>query len=45
MLTSSPALLARADRVLVVAAGRVAAEGTHAELAAADADYARAVLR
>src|SRR5690606_5490733 len=45
VLTSSPALLARADRVLVVAAGRVAAEGTHAELAAADADYARAVLR
>ncbi|WP_017594443.1 ABC transporter ATP-binding protein [Nocardiopsis potens] len=45
VLTSSPALLARADRVLVVADGRVAAEGTHAELSASDAGYARAVLR
>ncbi|WP_017559528.1 ABC transporter transmembrane domain-containing protein [Nocardiopsis baichengensis] len=42
---SSPALLARADRVVAVAGGRVAAEGTHAGLAADDPDYAEAVLR
>ncbi|GLU49521.1 ATP-binding cassette domain-containing protein [Nocardiopsis ansamitocini] len=44
VLTSSPALLARADRVLVVAGGAVVGEGTHAELAG-DPDYRKAVLR
>ncbi|MDA2813576.1 ABC transporter ATP-binding protein [Nocardiopsis sp. RSe5-2] len=42
---SSPALLARADRVVAVAEGRVAAEGTHAGLAVSDPRYAEAVLR
>ncbi|MDA2806193.1 ABC transporter transmembrane domain-containing protein [Nocardiopsis suaedae] len=42
---SSPALLARADRVVAVAEGRVVAEGTHAGLAASDPRYAEAVLR
>ncbi|MET1038187.1 MAG: ABC transporter ATP-binding protein [Aeromicrobium sp.] len=44
ILTSSPALLASADRVLVLRAGRVVAEGTHHELAHDD-DYRRTVLR
>ncbi|WP_219471827.1 ABC transporter ATP-binding protein [Nonomuraea rhizosphaerae] len=45
VVTSSPALLAMTDRVVVLADGRVAAEGTHAELAVSDDDYNRAVLR
>jgi putative ABC transport system ATP-binding protein len=44
VITSSPALLAAADRVVLVAAGRVVATGTHHELAARD-DYREAVLR
>jgi putative ABC transport system ATP-binding protein len=44
VLTSSPALLAGADRVLMVRAGRVVAEGTHHDLAQRD-DYRLAVLR
>ena len=44
VLTSSPALLAGADRVLMVRAGRVVAEGTHHDLAQRD-DYRSAVLR
>jgi putative ABC transport system ATP-binding protein len=44
-VASSPALLAVTDRVVVVEAGAVVAEGTHAELAAAREDYRKAVLR
>ncbi|MFC7493976.1 MULTISPECIES: ABC transporter ATP-binding protein [unclassified Nocardioides] len=44
VLTSSPALLARADRVVHVVDGRVAAVGTHAALAELEA-YRAAVLR
>jgi putative ABC transport system ATP-binding protein len=44
VLTSSPAILASADRVVVIRGGRVVAEGTHHELALGD-DYRRAVLR
>jgi putative ABC transport system ATP-binding protein len=44
VLSSSPALLARADVVVHLRSGRVAALGTHASLAA-QADYAEAVLR
>ncbi|MFI5734170.1 ABC transporter ATP-binding protein [Kribbella sp. NPDC051587] len=45
VLTSSPALLGKMDRVVVVADGVIVAEGLHAELAAADAAYQEAVLR
>ncbi|MGI5270287.1 ABC transporter ATP-binding protein [Nonomuraea sp. CA-218870] len=45
VVTSSPALLAMTDRVVVLDDGRVAAEGTHAGLAVTDDDYNRAVLR
>ncbi|MER7279191.1 ABC transporter ATP-binding protein [Dactylosporangium sp. NPDC000244] len=45
VVTSSPALLAVADRVVVLDAGRVHAAGTHAALGAAEPSYARAVLR
>ncbi|MER5863237.1 ABC transporter ATP-binding protein [Kitasatospora sp. NPDC002040] len=45
VVTSSPALLDAADRVLVLADGAVTAEGTHRELLARDQDYARAVAR
>jgi putative ABC transport system ATP-binding protein len=45
LVTASPALLAVADRVVVVDGGRVVAEGTHAELSARDARYREAVLR
>ncbi|MGW4477370.1 ABC transporter ATP-binding protein [Rhodococcus triatomae] len=45
LITSSPALLAVADRVVVIGDGRVVAEGSHAELAAADDDYRLGVLR
>jgi putative ABC transport system ATP-binding protein len=44
VLTTSPAVLAVADRVLVVAKGRVVASGTHGELVALEA-YREAVLR
>ena len=44
VLTSSPALLRAADRVLVVRGGRVVAEGTHADLLR-DVDYREAVER
>ncbi|MFB9176637.1 ABC transporter transmembrane domain-containing protein [Dactylosporangium sucinum] len=45
VVTSSPALLSVADRVVVVDAGRASAEGTHETLGAADATYRAAVLR
>ncbi|GAB6985571.1 ABC transporter transmembrane domain-containing protein [Nocardioides pyridinolyticus] len=44
VLTSSPALLARADRVVHVVGGRVVATGSHADLASGEA-YRTAVLR
>ncbi len=44
LVTSSPALLARADRVVVLREGRVVAEGEHHELTH-DPDYRRLVLR
>ncbi|MBR8745367.1 ABC transporter ATP-binding protein [Nocardiopsis sp. MG754419] len=44
-ITSSPALLARADRVLVLREGRVHTEGTHTRLAEDDPHYREAVLR
>ena len=45
VLTSSPALLGKMDRVVVVADGSVVAEGIHSELAASDPAYQEAVLR
>ncbi|MGC0362293.1 putative ABC transport system ATP-binding protein [Rhodococcus sp. 27YEA15] len=45
LITSSPALLAVTDRVIVLEDGVVAAIGTHAELAHSDANYREAVLR
>ncbi|MBG0567186.1 ABC transporter ATP-binding protein [Actinoplanes aureus] len=45
VVTSSPALLRAATRVVVLDAGRVAAEGTHEELVAAEPRYREAVLR
>ncbi|MFD1538416.1 ABC transporter ATP-binding protein [Nonomuraea guangzhouensis] len=45
VITSSPAMLAVTDRVIVIDDGRVVAEGPHAELAATDRNYNRAVLR
>ncbi|SDS40259.1 ABC transporter ATP-binding protein [Actinoplanes derwentensis] len=45
VLTSSPALLAAADRIVVIGDGTVTAEGTHAGLIAGDGDYRRTVLR
>ncbi|WP_329124450.1 ABC transporter ATP-binding protein [Streptomyces sp. NBC_01353] len=44
LVTTSPALLAVADRVVVLDEGAVTAEGRHAELAAADATYRAVVL-
>jgi putative ABC transport system ATP-binding protein len=44
LITASPTLLAVTDRVAVVHGGRVVAEGTHTELAAADDRYRTAVL-
>ncbi|MET0953911.1 MAG: ABC transporter ATP-binding protein, partial [Aeromicrobium sp.] len=44
LITSSPALLQRADRVLVIHEGRVLRSGTHAELTM-DSAYRAAVLR
>ncbi|RDI30218.1 putative ABC transport system ATP-binding protein [Rhodococcus sp. AG1013] len=45
LITSSPALLSVTDRVVVLADGRSAAEGTHAGLSATDENYRKAVLR
>ncbi len=45
VITSSPALLAAADRVVVVDDGEIVASGTHAELSATDPTYRAAVLR
>ncbi|MDJ0463930.1 ABC transporter ATP-binding protein [Streptomyces sp. H27-C3] len=45
VLTSSPALLDAADRVLVLDDGVITAEDTHRNLLAGDADYCLAVAR
>jgi putative ABC transport system ATP-binding protein len=45
LITSSPALLAITDRVVVIADGTVTGTGTHAELSEVDARYREAVLR
>ena len=45
VITSSPALLAATDRVVVLGDGAVAAEGAHAELGADDETYRQMVLR
>jgi putative ABC transport system ATP-binding protein len=44
LVTTSPALLAATDRVIVLDAGTVRADGTHAGLLAADAAYRETVL-
>ncbi|MFJ8752404.1 ABC transporter ATP-binding protein [Streptomyces sp. NPDC102441] len=45
VITSSPALLDAADRVLVLDGGAVTADDTHRRLLACDEDYCRAVAR
>ncbi|MEU4603807.1 ABC transporter ATP-binding protein [Kribbella sp. NPDC023972] len=45
VLTSSPALLGKMHRVIVVSDGSIIAEGKHADLAVEDAAYQEAVLR
>ncbi|MFE4452847.1 ABC transporter ATP-binding protein [Streptomyces sp. NPDC056796] len=45
VITSSPALLDAADRVLVLDDGVITAEDTHRHLLASDEDYCRAVAR
>ena len=45
VITSSPALLAATDRVVLLGDGVVDAEGDHAGLAASHEDYRKAVLR
>jgi putative ABC transport system ATP-binding protein len=45
VITSSPALLDAADRVLVLDDGVITAEDTHRNLLASDEDYCRAVAR
>lgn len=45
VVTSSPAILAVTDRVVVVDEGRVTVEGGHAELGATHDDYRKVVLR
>ncbi|MCX4767687.1 ABC transporter ATP-binding protein/permease [Streptomyces sp. NBC_01275] len=44
VVTNSPALLAVADKVILLDGGRVGAEGTHSELVRTDANYRTAVL-
>jgi putative ABC transport system ATP-binding protein len=44
LVTTSPALLSVATRIVVLREGRVVAEGSHADLAAADEGYREAVL-
>ena len=44
LITTSPALLAVTDRVVVVRDGKVHTGGTHAALVAEDADYRETVL-
>ncbi|MDQ0584267.1 ABC transporter ATP-binding protein [Streptomyces rishiriensis] len=44
VVTNSPALLAVADRVVLLDGGRIGAEGTHAELVRAHETYRTAVL-
>lgn len=44
MVATSPALLAAADRVVLVDGGAVAAEGVHAELVHTSPAYRAAVL-
>ena len=43
LLTTSPALLAVTDRVVVLRDGRVVADATHTELMTDDTDYRRVV--
>ncbi|GAB3893175.1 hypothetical protein GCM10029964_069530 [Kibdelosporangium lantanae] len=45
VVTTSPALLGKADRVVVLADGQVARVGTHTELVEVDETYRKAVLR
>nr|MDT0660421.1 ABC transporter ATP-binding protein [Micromonospora sp. DSM 115978] len=45
VFTSSPALLARMHRVVLLVAGQVAADGRHDELSRTDPRYRQAVLR
>ena len=45
LITSSPTLLSRVSRVVVVDGGQVVGEGTHADLVDADERYREAVLR
>ncbi|MFD0556141.1 putative ABC transport system ATP-binding protein [Stackebrandtia endophytica] len=45
LITSSPALLGKTDRVVVIDAGRLVRSGTHHDLLEADSDYRKAVLR
>ncbi|MDQ3990253.1 MAG: ATP-binding cassette domain-containing protein, partial [Actinomycetota bacterium] len=44
VLTTSPALLAVTDRVVVLAGSRITAEGSHADLLNSDAGYRGMVL-
>lgn len=44
VVTNSPALLAVTDHVILLDAGRIGAEGTHADLVRTDATYRTAVL-
>ncbi|MEV4898757.1 ABC transporter ATP-binding protein, partial [Nonomuraea sp. NPDC055795] len=44
MVTTSPALLSAADRVLLLDGGRVADDASHADLLQRNADYRKAVL-
>lgn len=45
IITSSPALLAAADRVVLITDGRIQAQGLHGELADMHSDYRAAVSR
>lgn len=45
VMTTSPLVLARADHVVFVSGGRVAGEGTHAELLSTSVEYAETVTR